>query len=433
MLKSSVYRLLRRALRGKDAQRYYALIKTRPARELNSEFLAALLAFCRERNAYYRKLLAGRLISADVLPELPILTKEKVRLHFEELKSEGAGRKTHLNSSGGSTGLPQTFVQDEEYGNWAAACETYYFQEFHGVEPLKVRKVVLWGSDRDTLKQRDIGAKVTNWLTGTVFLNTFQVNEDDWRNYIEIINRSRPYFIKGYAGSLFEIARVIRKHNLKVHTPRFLYSSAEMLRGFMRREIEQAFGAKVYDFYGSREVGPIAGECREGRRHIFTFNNHVEVVDDEGAAVKDGEPGRLLITNLHNYSMPLLRYEIGDTGSMSRSPCPCGNPLPYLAEIHGRITDHFKRPDGALVHGEFFTHLFYYRPWVTEFQVNQLALDHVQIAVVKGSEPPAADLADIEAKVRHVMGPDCRVTWEFVPAIARTAQGKHRFTVSHLP
>ena len=142
----------------------------------------------------------------------------------------------------------------------------------------------------------------------------------------------------------------------------------------------------------------------EGRRHVFTYNNHVEVVDASGSALPEGGVGRILVTNLHNYTMPLLRYEIGDLGSLSTEPCPCGSPLPHFVELQGRITDHFKRADGGLIHGEYFTHLFYFRPWVKEFQVNQLGFDHIQICVVPASEPPPTEVEEVESKVRLVMG-----------------------------
>jgi phenylacetate-CoA ligase len=432
MFKSAIYALLQRIARGDGVEKQLRLIRGLPAADLNEQFLCELLTFCRDHNPYYRNLLSGRFITGSTLQELPLLTKDIIQRHFEELKSEELDRKTYLNSSGGSTGLPQTFVQDGHFADWAVATEQEYFQTFHGITPFRVRKVVLWGSERDTFKQRDLRAKLSNWLTSTIFLNTFNVAEQDWLRFVDMINRFRPHFIKGYAGSLYEIARIINRRGLAVYSPRFVYSSAEMLRDFMRKEIERAFGAQVYDFYGSREVGPIAGECREGRRHIFSFNNHVEVVDAAGRILTEGEVGRILVSNLHNYSMPLLRYDIGDTGSLSTTPCPCGSPLPHLVELKGRITDHFKRRDGTLVHGEYFTHLFYYRPWVKEFQVNQLAHDHVQVCVIKQSDPIPQDIDEIEAKVRLVMGDDCRLTWDFVDAIPRTAQGKHLFTRSLL-
>jgi phenylacetate-CoA ligase len=430
MLRTALYWSLRRAVRGGDAATHAQLIRERPPAELNAQFLVSLLRFCQGNNPYYRRLLSGKAISVHALQELPSLTKDMIRRNFDELKSEGLPLKPYLNSSGGSTGSPQTFLQDHVYEDWSWATESCYFRESHGISPDSMRKVVLWGSERDTFKQRNLRGTVSNWLTKTLFLNTFNVPEQDWLRYVEAINRYHPYFIKGYAGSLYELARVINRLQLAVHQPRFVYSSAEMLRDFMRREIEMAFRAKAYDFYGSREVGPIAGECREGRRHIFVYNNHVEVVDASDSALPEGEVGRILVTNLHNYSMPLLRYEIGDTGSLSSATCPCGSPLPHLVELKGRISDHFKRSDGTLIHGEYFTHLFYFRPWVKEFQVNQLAYDHVQICVVREAEAQPADIEDVETKVRLVMGQDCRVTWEYVPSIPRTSQGKQLFTRS---
>jgi phenylacetate-CoA ligase len=430
MLRTALYWSLRRAVRGADSAQHARLIRDQSSADLNAQFLIKLLTFCQAYNPYYRRLLSGKRITSDTLAELPPLTKETIKKNFVDLKSEGLSLKTYLNSSGGSTGLPQTFLQDHEYQNWSVATESCYFRTFHGISPDRVRKVVLWGSERDTFKQRNLRGKLSNWLSNTLFLNTFNVREQDWLRYVEAINRYRPYFVKGYAGSLYEIARVINRLHLTVAQPRFVYSSAEMLRDFMRREIETAFRAKVYDFYGSREVGPIAGECREGRRHIFVYNNHIEIVAESGTPAPEGEVGRISVTNLHNYSMPLLRYEIGDTGSLSTAPCPCGSPLPYFGELKGRITDHFKRSDGTLIHGEYFTHLFYFRPWVKEFQVNQLAYDHVEIYVVRQSEVRPEDIADVEAKIRLVMGDDCRVTWEYVEAIPRTSQGKHLFTRS---
>jgi phenylacetate-CoA ligase len=432
MAKAAIYWLLRRFAGRGRIEKLCRVIGSRPTAELNAESLVAILEFCRNKNRYYRDLLHAETITPSVLQELPPLNKEIIHRRFNDLTSEGTGLATHVNSSGGSTGLPQSFLQDTEYDNWSAATELRYFRDFHDIDPHRVRKVVLWGSERDTFKQRNFRARLSNWLSNTVFLNTFNVTEQDWLRYIKTINDYRPHFIKGYAGSLYEIARLINRRKLAVHRPAFVYSSAEMLRDFMRREIETAFATKVYDFYGSREVGPISGECQAGRRHIFVFNNHVEIVDDAGKTMSAGEVGRILITNLHNYSMPLLRYDIGDTGSISSEPCPCGSDLPYFIELKGRTTDHFKRRDGTLIHGEYFTHLFYFRPWVKEFQVNQSAVDQVEIYVVKYSEPSSADVQDIEAKIRLVMGDDCRITWGFVDEIPRTPQGKHLFTRSRI-
>ncbi|GGA38121.1 hypothetical protein [Okeania sp. KiyG1] len=79
--------------------------------------------------------------------------------------------------------------------------------------------------------------------------------------YVEVINQKKPKLIKSYAGSLYQLAKFVKENNLSIHSPKRIHTSAETLRQFMRELIEDVFNCKIYDFYGSREVGAIAGEC----------------------------------------------------------------------------------------------------------------------------------------------------------------------------
>lgn len=376
-------------------------------------YLEALLSFARAHNPYYSRLLGA----GASFKELPVLTKPLMREHFGRLKSLGVAGPARRNHSGGSTGKPQAFLQDAEYRRWNKAAETYFYREFLGIDPVSARKVVLWGSERDTLRQLDLKGRVTNWLFDLTFLNTFKASEDDLERYVAIINRVRPVFIKGYAGSLHELAKLAKRRNLKVFTPRFLYSSAETLYDWMRRDIEEVFQAKVHDFYGSREVGPIAGECRAGRKHVLAFNNLVEC---------DG--GRLLVTNLHNRVMPLIRYDIGDTGALGEGPCSCGSSLPWLERLDGRTYSHFLKRDRTVVYGAFAARLIYTRDWAREFQITQHDYEDLEIAVVPERRPDPSERRDVEAKLRFVLGDECRIRWSFVDAIPLTPQGKRMFT-----
>ena len=400
-------------------------LQTTTARHLDR-----LLSFAAD-SPYYGPLLTRRELSA-----LPVLTKAIIRRRRDDLLTSRAAEKgVQATSSGGSTGDPITIVQDAGHCAWNEATKDYYFQHFLGVERGAVRSVWLWGSEHDLLKlgSRWDRMRVTasRSLQNMLFFNTFSVNEKSWLHYMEQIERFRPHYIAGYAGSLYQMATVAHKHNVRLYRPAFLHSSAELLRDFMRERIEEQFGARVYDFYGSREVGAIAGECASGRMHVFSMNNFVEVlgdVGDEGGEVAADAEGRLIVTNLHNYAMPLLRYEIGDTGSLSSQRCPCGSDLPVLQSLTGRSTDHFLLRDGTLVHGEFFTHLFYFRAWVASFQVDQLDCDRVHISVILATEPDKDDMREITASIRTVMGQECAVEWRFVDSIPKTVQGKHLYT-----
>ncbi|MXY57660.1 MAG: phenylacetate--CoA ligase family protein [Gammaproteobacteria bacterium] len=372
--------------------------------------------------------------------QLPILTKQHLRDHFAALHTVGEFPHTYENTSGGSTGQPVVLTQDANYSSWSNATQGYYFREFLGVEMNDVRNIWLWGSERD-LPRRGNGRASNRhlqvfWRNQTL-LNTFHATTDErWLDYIDFIARHRPYYVAGYAGSLYQMAKVARRHNVRLYRPRFVYSAAETLRDFMREEVESQFNAKVFDYYGSREVGAIAGECRSGRRHVFTMNNVVTVLPDEHGSGSGTSPpeGRILITNLHNRVFPLIRYEIGDTGAMGAdsATCPCGSRLPILAKLTGRVSDHFVRRNGALVHGEYFTHLFYFRPWVESFRVDQLAYDHIRVRVAPSGQVDEDDVAEITSKIRAAMDDGCNVEWQYVDQIETSPQGKHLYTRSYV-
>lgn len=423
MLRFQVYRLLKRRYYQHYGQSISKITNTDPF-VLSREYLSRLLSFVRDNNTYYAKFL----LEDRVLNSLPVLTKAIIRQYFEYLRSTKHTAATYKNSSGGSTGKPVTLIQDTNYTGWSEATQGYYFKEFLGVERNAVKSVWLWGSERDLLKIDSWRTKVVLFLQNQLFLNTFQTSEQRWLEYIERIRSYRPYYVAGYAGSLYQMARAARKYNVRLYQPKFVYSSAEMLRDFMRKEIEEAFNTKVYDYYGSREVGAIAGECSMGRRHVFVMNNLVEILDDTNRQVGDGEEGKIIITNLHNYSMPMIRYDIGDLGVMSADRCGCGSSLPVLERLTGRVTDHFLLRNGTRVHGEFFTHLFYFRDWVEQFQIDQLDYDYLKISVVPNLTIDERDRAVISENIRTVMGKECKLEWLCVDQIKTTPQGKYLFT-----
>ena len=391
---------------------------------VSGHHLAEMLHFCEHHNPYY----ASLSVTATELHQWPVLTKDILREKFAELQSQNARFRYYENSSGGSSGRPVKLIQDHSYRRWSARTQEYYFRVFLDVEWNHVPNLWLWGSDRDMARLRTWKTRGGLFLRNRMMLNTFQVSDQRWLEYADRIRSYKPYFVAGYAGSLYQLARVARKYNVRLYQPRFVYSSAELLQKFMRSEIEEQFRARVYDYYGSREVGAIAGECTKGKLHVFSMNNVVEVLKRTGRSAKAHEGGDIVITNLHNFAMPLIRYRIGDTGSLGNESCHCGSTLPVLESLSGRVTDHFRVRDGGLVHGEFFTHLFYFRDWVDRFQVVQVDFDLVRVLVVPATAPDAGDVSEITGGIRAVMGDDCSVEWRYVECIPQTTQGKHIYT-----
>jgi phenylacetate-CoA ligase len=406
--------------------------------EFQDKYLKSLLLHAYENVPYYHRIFKEAGVVKDGTVDLskfgkiPILTKEIMREHHQKLISEDyTTRKWYYNSSGGSTGEPTRFIQDDVYKKWGNATQYYFYKNVLGINEPYVKRIILWGSERD-LFEGSIGlkAKICDWLTNTVPLNSFRMTEEDMEHYIKTINSFKPDLIRGYAGSLYELCKYAERKNLKIYTPKNLVSDAETLREEMRDEIEGIFGTKLYDYYGSRETNNLAGECKEGLMHVLAFNNYVEILNNHNQPVKEGEEGKVIVTNLHNYSMPFIRYEIGDMAVLGPEKCKCGNILPTLEKVTGRITDHFVKENRTIVHGEYFTHLFYLKDWVKAFQVVQEDYKRIKILVVPEGEINESEKKDIEDKIKLVMGQDCKIIWDFVEEILRTKSGKYLYTKS---
>jgi len=207
----------------------------------------------------------------------------------------------------------------------------------------------------------------------------------------------------------------------------------------MRELLMRVFRCPVFDVYGSREVAGMAYECdhHEGL-HVPLQTVHIEVVGEDGRAVPHGELGRIIVTSLTNYAMPLIRYEIGDLGILADHQCTCGRVWPLLQQIVGRISDTFVKADGTLVAGQYFNYVFFLQDWVDRFQIIQDSQSKITARIVERADAnmseasKAAAIEEMEGKVRLVMGDDCKVEFVFEDYIEPSSSGKYRFAVSHL-
>lgn len=418
------------ALRNSEWRAHLRDIRSRSARQLAEESLDALLRHATTQVPYYE----GFPLS---LGAFPILTRALLRANEGALHSRDVPlRQIRRSRSGGSTGEPVYTLHDRSFWQWNYATELFFYESFLDTPWPKVvsaPRVVLWHRRvREPLSLR-VKRAVTGWLEPVTFLETYAVmDEDTLRDYARRINRARPQIIYAFAGSLYEIARAAKRHNLRMHPPKLIVTSVEMLYPYMRATIEEVFGCRVHDVYGAAEVGWVAGECRCGKFHVFSFQNWVEVLDSNDRPVGPGGDGRLVLTPLHEEAMPLIRYDIGDVGRVGSGECRCGSPLPVLDEIKGRVIEQFLTADGGMVYGGYFVSLFYDQPWVAQFQVLQEDLDDLTIFVkpVPGGGPPPGAIEGTSARIRAVMGSECRVRWVEVDEVPQTPLGKHLHTRS---
>ena len=405
-----------------------------------AEHLSRILIHATTRVPFYMN--SGKRIPQDalrreplrVLALLPILEKTDLRDNLADLTCE-MGRGTFRDSSGGSTGEPVAVLKDKVFlGASLAAAEL--FHEWTGVYRGE-RVVKLWGAARDLDVRTGIGRRLGELIYNRRSLNAFEMSAETMRDYVERLSEFRPVCIEGYADALYELAKFAVGSGLSIPKPRAIISSASTLHQHMRDLIENTFGASVFNRYGGREAGGMAGECdRHEDLHVFGETVVLEVVDDAGREVQEGEEGDVLVTSLWNYTMPLIRYRIGDRAIRGPERCSCGRPYPLLKRIAGRSGASFPRPGGGTVVPEFFIHVIGVEcndGSIARFQVVQESMDGIVVRVVPKSGantiPPHLQ-QQITARIHDAMGEGCDVRFSIEGGIAPTPTGKHIYTVS---
>ncbi len=425
---------------GSVYERYWAADAQGVPFATTKEALVNLLRHCEQHVPYYAELMVrtGRGYERDpmgYLQALPLLTKTEIRQHSERLKSDDLARRRWIyNTSGGSTGEPVRFIQDRQYCDHQMAIQMLSF-DWAG-RAFGQSAVRIWGSERDIL-QGGMGwkMKTLNALTNDRYFNAFRMSPERMRNFLAELNAQPPQLIVAYTQAIYELARFAEKEGIPVTPQKSILTSAGTLYPFIREQIERVFGCKVFNRYGSREVGDIACECEaHAGLHVFPWGTYVEIVDEEGQPVPAGVEGNIVVTSLINYAMPLVRYAIGDRGILApERVCACGRQGQILAKVSGRNVDAFKTKEGVLIDGEYFTHLLYFRSWVQRFQVVQQDLSTIVFKVVKtAADATEQELTEIVQNTRAVMGADCRVDFQFLADIPPAASGKYRYTISEV-
>ena len=358
--------------------------------------LIRLLSHCQQNVPSYAGLMRtlGGSFQEDpeaYLERLPILTRDMLRSHFDELKSADlCRRRWYLEATSGSTGEAVRFIQDREFAGQGTAL-TLLYSSLAGREPGE-RQVLIWGSMRDIQEGTESWrTRLVNRLTGTTFLNAFRMDPERMRSFVIALNTIHPKLVIAYADSMLELARFTERDGLAVIPQAAIMTSAGTLFPFIRETVERVFQCKVFNRYGSREFGDIACE-RPGCEGLWVapWGNYVEIVDGEGRRVPDGVEGEIVVTSLINHAMPLVRYRIGDRGVLA----PTGERrLPWrgqvLKAVLGRTVDFIRTDTGALIHAGYFMYLLFRRPWVAKIQIVQTDLNRIVYRIVRtGSGDP---------------------------------------------
>ncbi|BCA79501.1 phenylacetate--CoA ligase family protein [Desulfuromonas sp. AOP6] len=406
-------------------------------REIQWQRLQEMLGIVAEQNPYYRHQFAQAKISPfDIkTPEdflqIPILTKADIRRSGIGMITDGYSvDRLHKAKTGGSTGKSLELFFTEECSELRNACARRH-DRWTGWEPGEPI-AACWGNPHlpTTLKAKLRQAL----LQPMVYLDTMSVNQVSVTEFVREWRRLCPTLLYGHAHSIYLLAQHLKQMGIEDLLPRGILSTSMMLLPSERKVIEDVFSTKAIDRYGCEEVGLIGCECEKHEgMHLNIEHLFVEFIKDDGSPCEPGETGRIVVTDLVNKAMPLVRYQVEDIGAPTKRQCSCGRGLPLMDSLMGRVADFLQKRDGTSVAGiSLIEKTLTCFPGLDQMQIIQQKIDLFEINIVPGKLFSAEVLDDLRRYLEIVFGDGIAIKFFIKKQILPELSGKFRFSICRI-
>lgn len=420
----------------KEAKRTLKEIQAIPESDFKDYVIAkrkAIVQFHLDQNLYYRNLFGTAQFSS--WKDIPVLQKKDLQRPLEERLSEGFSKKSvYVNKTSGSSGHPFIFAKDKfsHALTWAEIIDRFgwYGLNFHST--LQAR---FYGIPLDPLGYRK--ERFKDWLGKRYRFPIFDLSEEKMAQFLNVFRRKKFDYINGYTSSIVLFAKYVKSKNLVLKSvcPSLKYCivTSEMLYETDKQLMEAAFGVPVINEFGASELDLIAFTDPKGEFVLNSETLFVEILDENNQPVPVGQTGRIVITSLYNKAHPMIRYDIGDTGSLAENST---FKRPVLKELIGRTNDIARLPGGKNVPGL----TFYYVTKsvieddgnVKEFVVEQTALDSFTVRYVSERELTESEREDIRKALYRYLENDLKLTFERKESLDRSNRGKLKQFISSL-
>lgn len=366
------------------------------------------------------------------LAKLPLLERATLRGSQQSLLSSEADQKTLVtNYSSGSTGARAVFVQDLNFRLWMRAHQLRTYAWCSNWK-LGEKFVLLWGSEI-YWSMKQIVDKLDNFLTNRREFNTFLLSPQLIDRFVDQLQRFEPVLISTYSNAMHLIARAAQRRNLKLNQLRAIQSTSEPLPPALRQRMSEVMACEIYDKYGSRETNVVAHESpRHQGMCIQSENVVVEIVRADGTHCKPGEIGRVVLTTLNNFSMPLIRYATSDLATLMTGTCISGIGLPRMSAVAGREQDLIVTPRGDSIDSYFFSYLIMQCSQIDWFQVIQTRQDALTIKIYAPNGLSLEMQRSLIERIKHHCDFEFKISLEMLNEIPSFGTGKFRLCVSEV-
>jgi phenylacetate-CoA ligase len=236
----------------------------------------------------------------------------------------------------------------------------------------------------------------------------------------------------GFGGVVARVAEQVTQQDRRRIRPRLVVVGGDTLTPLMRHHITEAFGAPVLELYTSVECAIQASECRAtGDLHVAEDGVILEVLEGN-EPVREGERGEVVLTNLHAFTMPFIRYRLGDIVTKGSESCRCGRPYGTIRAVQGRMIDYFPLPGGRAVHPYeiVFALQTTTKGWMRAYRLVQEREDLLVMLAVARTAPNEDDLAKVRTLLTGVLGPRVSVEIRLVQDLDLERTGKFRVSRS---
>lgn len=397
---------------------------------------AELLRHARDSVPYYRERLedfawqGGAPLDAETWRQLPLLRREDIQegqgraLLSERLpKSHGATQKV---STSGSSGKPVTVMSSAVA---AIFWNVITLRDFLWRRVDLSAKVAAIRFDEKRQSRYPDGMLLDYWLksiqpflaTGACAMLDISTPVD---KQVEWLARQEANYLVTYPSNLEALLLYCRAQQVGLPTLSQVQTLSEVLHPRVRNLCQEVWGFGIDDMYTCQEAGYIALQCPDhAHYHVQSENLIVEILDGDGNPCAPGESGRVVLSDLHNFVMPLIRYDIGDFAEVGE-PCPCGRGLPVLKNIMGRARGMLTLADGSRIRPDFGGPHFHEVADVRQYQIIQKSREKLAVKLVAPGGLNESEAHNLRQMILDQLGHPFELEFSFHEDIPRSAGGK---------
>jgi phenylacetate-CoA ligase len=419
----------RRLLRELEESQWYS---PEEFRALQCERLTGLIEHCYEHVPYYREIMDERklkpsdITTPEDIEKLPFLTKDIIRQRSDDLTSHAPDRgRLYKGVSSGSTGTPLVTYRDAYCVSFEQASIWRHWR-MAGLD-LGCRRVTMRADPVAPLEQQTPPFWRRNWSENQLIVSPFHMSKERTRSYVDAMRAFGTEALQAIPSAAYFLASEMLEQGLRLDL-KAVFTGSEPLYPTHREAIEEAFGCKVFDFFGQSERVSFAMECPEHTGlHVAPEYGVTEFADPGWDA---GGLKEIVATGLANRAMPLIRYRTGDFVELVEGECPCGRKMPRLGPLEVRIGGAIMLPDGRFLPWVLLNLAVYGVGEIRKSQFIQERMDHLTVKVVPGDGFGDDDRQKLVANIKRYAGEGVDVDVETVEDIEREKSGKYRFVIS---